>query len=71
MIPGEVRSGFFQELVLHAEFPRLAFELSQALPFADVQRRFFAGVVAPVRGNPVTESTFADIDLTGNGGDRT
>lgn len=70
MIPGEVRGSFFQELVLHAQFPRLAFELAEPFPFADVQRRLVTGMLAPIRGDPVPECAFSDTEFTSNRGDR-
>src|SRR3954470_870076 len=51
--------------------PCPAFELTQPLSFADVERRFFAGVVTAIRGNPVPERAFADPEFARNGGDRT
>ena len=46
MIPGEVRSGFFQEFVLHPQLPRFTLKLPQAFPLVDRQNRFLADVVA-------------------------
>lgn len=57
MIPGEVRCGFFQEFVLHTQLPRFTLELPQPFPLADIQSRLVPGVFAPIRGDPIPESS--------------
>jgi len=49
---------------------RASFELTQPFSFADVQRRLVAGVLAPVRGDPIPQGAFPDAEFTSNRGDR-
>jgi hypothetical protein len=70
MIPCEVRGGFFQELVLHPEFPCLAFQLLESFPLGDRQRWFLASMLTPICGYPVTERAFSYSVFTGYRGDR-
>jgi hypothetical protein len=58
MILGEEGRGFFQELVLHAQFPVLAFEFLQPRPLRHRQGLFFHRVTLPVRVDPITEGAF-------------
>lgn len=71
MIFGKVRRGFFQEVVFHAEFSRLAFKFTQTGPLVHGQRRLVAGVGTPVRVHPTTQSCFMDAEFLGDLGDRT
>ena len=70
MVAGEVRRGFFQEVVLHLQFPGFPFELAQPRPLIHGQRRLFAGMLTAVSGYPVTEGTFVDTELLRHSGDR-
>jgi hypothetical protein len=71
MIPGEVRRGFFQELVLHPQFPRFAFQLAKPFPFATGQRRLLAGMIPPMPRDPTTQSSFTDLEFASDFHDRT
>ena len=71
MILGEVRGGFFQELVLHPQLARFAFQLPKPGPFGRVQVGFVAGVFATVSGYPASQSAFLDTEFRGYLDDRT
>src|SRR5215207_3423987 len=71
MILGKVRRGFFQELVLQSQFPRLAFKLPNPGPLVHRQRRLLAGVLSPVGINPVAKRAWIDTKLLGHLSDRT
>src|SRR3954454_5323641 len=71
MILGEVRGCFFQELVLHTQFPRLTFQFPQPGPLRDTQVRLVAGMLTPIGADPVTEGAFLNSKFTGNLSDRT
>src|SRR5689334_1241726 len=71
MVAGEVCRGFFQELVFHLQFPVFPLGLAQSRPLAYGERRFFAGMVTAVGGDPVTEGAFVYSELLGYPGDRT
>src|SRR5690349_22231980 len=71
MVAGEVCRGFFQELVFHLQFPVFPLGLAQPRPLAYGERRFFAGMVTAVGGDPVTEGAFVYSELLGYSGDRT
>jgi hypothetical protein len=60
MILGEVRGGFFQELVLHAQLTRFAFQLPEPGAFGRVQLWFVAGMFTPVPGDPTSQGAFLD-----------
>src|SRR3982074_131024 len=66
MILGKVRCGFFQELVLHTEFPSLAFKLAQSRPFVHGQRRLVAGVPTLVGVDPIAQSCFVYAEFLGD-----
>jgi hypothetical protein len=63
MLAGKVRCGFFQELVLHLEFPGFPLKLAQPCPLAHGERRLLAGMVTAVYGNPVAQGAFIDAEL--------
>src|SRR5690242_12872591 len=65
MVAGEVCRGFFQELVFHLQFPVFPLGLAQSRPLAYGERRFFAGMVTAVGGDPVTEGAFVYSELLG------
>jgi len=71
MVAGEVRRGFFQELVLHLQFPVFPLELAQPRPLGKGRRRLFAGMLTAVDAHPVTQSSFVNPELLGYSGDRT
>jgi hypothetical protein len=71
MILGKVRRGFFQELVLHPQFPRLAFKLPKPGPLIHRQRHLLAGMLSPVGTNPVAKSARVNTELVGHLRDRT
>src|SRR6266481_115390 len=71
MIPGKVRCGFFQEIVLHLQLAGFPFELAQPRPLTQGQRRLLARMITAVSGHPVTEGTFVDSKLLSHAGDRT
>jgi hypothetical protein len=48
MIPGKVRGGFFQELILHLQFPGFPFELAQSHALAHGKRRLFTSMLTAV-----------------------
>src|SRR3569833_3718068 len=52
MILGEVRCGFFQKLVLHAELSGLALELTKPGTLTHAQRRLITRMLAPIRPAP-------------------
>lgn len=52
MLAGKVCRGFFQEFVFHLQFPVFPLDLAQTRAFAHGERRFLAGVVTAVGGNP-------------------
>ena len=60
MVAGEVCRGFFQELVLHPQFPGFPLKLAQPRPLIHGQRRLLAGMLTAVGGHPITEGTFVD-----------
>src|SRR5690348_5378169 len=61
----------FQKLVFHLQFPVFPLGLAQSRPLAYGERRFFAGMVTAVGGDPVTEGAFVYSELLGYSGDRT
>jgi hypothetical protein len=61
----------FQELVLHAQFAHLAFQLPKPGPVGDVQRGLVAGMITPISRNPASQSPFLDAKFLGNLSDRT
>ena len=63
MIFGKVRCGFFQEVVLHFQFPVFPFDLAQPRAVTHGKRRFLAGMLTAVYANPVTQGTFVDTEL--------
>src|SRR3954463_14479373 len=69
-IPGEVRCGFFQEFVLHAEFAKFALGLGQLDPLMRGERGLIAGVVAPVLVHPVAERSLVHPEFPCDLGDR-
>src|SRR3954465_9320617 len=69
-IPGEVRCGFFQEFVLHAEFAKFALGLGQLDPLMRGERGLVAGVVAAVLVYPVAECSLVHAELSCDLGDR-
>src|ERR1700734_3439348 len=71
MIPGKVRCGFFQELILHPQFPCLPLKLAQARTLAHGKRRLLAGMLVAVAAYPATKSAFVDTELLSHAGDRT
>src|SRR3954462_5483066 len=62
-IPGEVRCGFFQEFVLHAEFAKFALGLGQLDPLMRGERGLIAGVVAAVLVHPVAECSLVHAEF--------
>ena len=60
MVAGEVRRGFFQEVVLHLQFPVFPFDLTQTRAVGHGKRRFLAGVLTTVNRDPIPESTLVD-----------
>jgi hypothetical protein len=71
MILGEVRGGFFQELVLHTQLTRFAIQLPEPGAFGCVQLRFVAGMLTPVPGDPTSQCAFLDTEFFGYLRDRT
>src|SRR5450755_1338821 len=70
MISGKVRCGFFQELVLHLQFPGFPLELAQSRALAHGWRRLFAGMLTAIGARPVTEGAFVDTELLSHSGNR-
>src|SRR3954469_17310040 len=68
--PGEVRCGFFQEFVLHAELAKFALGLGQLDPLMRGERGLVAGVVAAVLVYPVAECSHVHAELSCDLGDR-
>src|SRR5260370_15049597 len=60
MVAGKVCCGFFQELVLHLQFPGLPLELAQPRALANGKRRLFAGMLTAVDARPVSAGAFGD-----------
>src|SRR6266545_4431537 len=71
MILGKVRCGFFQELVLHPQFPRFAFKLPKPGPLTHAQRWLVTGMLTPISIDPVPQSALIDTELLGHLSDRT
>src|SRR6266508_3281741 len=71
MILGKVRCGFFQELVLHRQFPRFAFKLPKPGPLTHAQRWLVTGMLTPISIDPVPQSALIDTELLGHLSDRT
>src|SRR5258708_24902215 len=71
MVAGKVCCGFFQELVLHLQFPGLPLELAQPRALANGKRRLFAGMLTAVDAHPVAEGAFVDTELLRHSGNRT
>lgn len=68
---GKSTPRLFQELVLHPQFPRLAFKLPKPGPLIHRQRRLLAGMLSPVGTNPVAKSARVNTELVGHLRDRT
>src|SRR5580700_6815480 len=71
MVAGEVRRGFFQEVVLHLQFPVFPFDLTQTRAVGHGKRRLLAGMLTTVNGDPIPESTLVDTELFRHPGNRT
>jgi hypothetical protein len=71
MILGEVRCGFFQKLVLHAELSCFAFELAKPGTLAHGQWRLITCVLTSIGVHPISESRLMDSEFLGHLGDRT
>src|SRR5919112_3444212 len=71
MILGEVRGGFFKELVLHSQLARLTFQLPQPFPLIDTQGRLIPGVIPAISRDPIPQRPFTNPELTSDLSDRT
>ena len=58
MIFGKVRGGFFQEVVLHLQFPVFPLDLAQPRAVTRGKRRLLASMLTAVYANPVPQGAF-------------
>ena len=58
MVAGEVRRGFFQEVVLHLQFPVFPLDLAQPRAVTRGKRRLLASMLTAVYANPVPQGAF-------------
>jgi len=71
MILGEVRGNFFQEGDFLLEFPEFTLRLAQPRPFTHTERRLRAGMLTPIRVDPVTKGRLVDPEFFRDLSDRT
>ena len=63
---GKVCCGFFQELVLHAQFARLPLKFAKPRPLTDGQRRLLLGMLTTVGVDPITKGRLVDTEFLGD-----
>src|SRR5579875_2974645 len=69
-LPCEVRGRFFQESVLHLQFPSAPFQLPQPRAFRDLQRWLVILMCFTIGTNPISQAGLTDSQLTSDVSDR-